>query len=150
MAAVVPEHQALDVLAPQPASPVAPAITARQFAVEAARVLFDTRCHNVAVLDVTGISPVTDFLVLANGTSPRQMRSASEAVEEFGDPLGHKTLSRSRDDSGQWIVLDFVDVVVHVFNPDARLYYDLDNLWGDAKRVPWEREAQAAPRADVH
>ena len=123
-----------------PRTPSASGVTSRQFAIDAARMLADTRCHNVAVLDVSGVSPVTDFFVLATGTSPRQMKSASDAVEEMGEPLGFRALSRVGDDSGNWILLDCVDVVVHVFSQDARLYYDLDGLWGDAKRVTWERE----------
>ena len=119
-------------------------MAAKQFAVEVARVLADTRCHQVAVLDVSGISPITDFLVLASGTSPRQMKSASDAAEELGDAVGYKTLSRVVE-SSQWIVQDFVDVVVHVFSQDARYYYDLDNLWGDARRVEWERPAGEQP-----
>ena len=113
-------------------------VSSRQFAIDAARMLADTRCHNVAVLDVSGVSPVTDFFVLATGTSPRQMKSASDAVEEMGEPVGFRALSRVGDDSGNWILLDCVDVVVHVFSQDARSYYDLDSLWGDAKRVKWE------------
>ena len=127
---------------PGPAKHKPGAVSGRQFAIEAARMLADTRCHNVVVLDVSGVSPVTDFFVLASGTSPRQMKSASDAVEEMGEPLGYRALSRVGDDSGSWILLDCVDVVVHVFNPDSRLYYDLDGLWGDAKRVKWEREGQ--------
>src|ERR1700722_15023700 len=115
-------------------------LAAKQFAIEVARVLADTRCHQVSILDVTGISPITDFLVVASGTSPRQMKSASDAAEELGDSVGYKTLSRVVE-SGQWIVQAFVDVVVHVFSQDARYYYDLDNLWGDARRVAWERQA---------
>lgn len=117
-----------------------PGVTSRQFAIDAARMLADTRCHNVVVLDVSGLSPVTDFFVLATGTSPRQMKSAADAVEEMGEPLGFRALSRVGDDSSNWILLDCVDVVVHVFSQEARLYYDLDGLWGDAKRVKWERE----------
>jgi len=113
-------------------------LAAKEFAIEVARVLADTRCHQVCILDVTGISPITDFLVLASGTSPRQMKSASDAAEELGDTVGYKTLSRVVQ-SSQWIVQDFVDVIVHVFSQDARYYYDLDNLWGDARRVNWER-----------
>jgi ribosome-associated protein len=113
-------------------------LTAKQFAIEVARALADTRCHQVSILDVSGISHITDFLVLASGTSPRQMKSASDAAEELGDTVGYKTLSRVVE-STQWIVEDFVDVVVHVFSQDARYYYDLDNLWGDARRVDWER-----------
>ncbi len=140
MAVTVPETQALPheqasqgVCAPEP-------MPAKQFAIEVARALADTRCHQVVVLDVTGISPITDFLVLSSGTSPRQMKSASDAAEELGDAVGYKTLSRVLE-SSQWIVQDFVDVVVHVFSQDARYYYDLDNLWGDARSVEWERPA---------
>src|SRR5580704_6340970 len=83
-------------------------LPARQFAIEVARILADTRCHQVVILDVAGISPVTDFLVLASGTSPRQMKSASDAAEELGDAIGYKTLSRVVE-SSQWIVQDFFD-----------------------------------------
>jgi ribosome-associated protein len=125
------------------ASAGASGISSRQFAIEAARMLADTRCHNVAVLDVSGVSPVTDFFVLATGTSPRQMKSACDAVEEMGEPVGFRALSRVGDDSGNWILLDCVDVVIHVFSQEARSYYDLDGLWGDAKRVKWEREEKS-------
>jgi ribosome-associated protein len=112
---------------------------ARAFAIEAARVLADTRCHQVQVLDVAGLSPVTDFFVVATGSSARQGRSAADAVEEVGVREGYRRLSRSGDDSASWIVLDCFDVVVHVFTQEARSYYDIDGLWGDAKRIPWSR-----------
>ena len=111
---------------------------ARQFAIESARHFAATRCHNVVVMEMGGLSPVTDFMVIGTGTSPRQMRTVCDQLEEIAEPKGHHKLSRSGDDSGQWILIDFVDVVCHVFSPDARMYYDLDNLWGDAKRLEWE------------
>jgi ribosome-associated protein len=95
---------------------------------------------------MTGLSPVTDFMVIGTGTSPRQMKAVCDQLEDIAAPKGHQKLSRSGDESGQWIVIDFVDVVCHVFSPDARQYYDLDNLWGDAKRVEWDDRA-AAPSA---
>ena len=117
---------------------------ARQFAIEAARVLADNRCHQVTVLDLSGLSPVTDFFVLATGTSPRQMKTAADRAEEQGESAGFAALSRTGDDSGNWILLDCVDVVVHVFSQDARAFYDLDNLWGDARVVEWERPGTPA------
>ena len=105
-------------------------------------MLVDTRCHNVVVMDVSGLSPVTDYMIVATGTSPRQMRTACDDAEELGEPNGHRPLSRSEDATGTWILMDFVDVVVHVFSQEARMYYDLDGLWGDAPRVPWERESK--------
>ena len=109
----------------------------RQFAVDAARLLANTRCHNVVVLDVTGLSPVTDFLVLATGTSPIQMKSACDEVQEIGEPRGFRPLTRAAD-SGNWTCVDLVDVVIHVFNHESRAYYDLDNLWGDGRKVEWK------------
>jgi ribosome-associated protein len=111
---------------------------ARQFAIEAARLAASTRCNNVVVLDVSGISPVTDFFVVATGTSPRQMRSVSDDIAELGEGQNFAPLSQSGQDGESWMLTDFVDVVVHLFSPDARQYYDLDGLWGDAKRVEWQ------------
>jgi len=119
--------------------------TARQFAIEAARLLADTRCNNITILDVSNISPVTDFMVIATGTSPRQMKTACDDVEEMAAPRNFRPLSRAGDGGTNWTCIDFVDVVVHVFSQDARLYYDLDGLWGDAARVQWEA---ASPSAD--
>ncbi len=72
------------------------------------------------------------------------MRAVCDQVEELGEPQNFRALSRSGDDGGNWIVVDFVDVVLHVFSQDARLFYDLDNLWGDAKRVEWRDETSAS------
>jgi ribosome-associated protein len=88
------------------------------------------------VLDVRGLSPVTDFFVIGTGTSARQMRTVADAVEEYGTEQGNKPISRSVDE--HWILLDYVDVVLHVFSDEARHFYDLESLWGEAKRVDWK------------
>jgi ribosome-associated protein len=118
---------------------------ARQFAIDAARHAAHTRCHNVVILDVRGISPVTDFFVLATGTSARQMRTVCDEIAELGDTRGYPALRRSGTDGESWMLSDFVDVVVHVFNQESRLFYDLDGLWGDAKRVEWQDAAEQKP-----
>jgi ribosome-associated protein len=129
------------------ATPAAPRenAAAREFAIEAARSLSDDRCHQVSVLDVSGLSPITDYFVVATGSSARQMRTAVDSVEELGEEREYGKLSRSGDESANWIVLDCVDVIVHVFTQDARSYYDIDSLWADAKRIEWERPADAKP-----
>ena len=111
---------------------------AREFAIEAARLAANTRCHNVVVLDVRGISPVTDYLILATGSSARQMGTVMSEMEELGQGRGFGCLSRGGYEGDTWLLCDMVDVVVHVFNQESRLYYDLDSLWGDAKRVEWK------------
>src|SRR3954469_17405750 len=111
---------------------------ARQFAIDAARLIATTRCHDVNLLDVRGLSPITDFLVIATGTSARQMRSVADEIEEMGQPRHFIAIGRNGYEGDTWILTDFVDVVVHIFNGEARGYYDLDGLWGDAPRVDWQ------------
>jgi ribosome-associated protein len=110
---------------------------ARQFALDAARLAAHTRCHGVVVLDVTGISPVCDFFVIATGTSARQMRTVVDELAELGENRDFAPLTTSGTEGESWMLLDCVDVVVHVFSDEARRFYDLDGLWGDAKRVEW-------------
>ncbi len=118
---------------------------AKRFAVEAARSLADDKCSDVAVLDVRGRSQVTDFFVIGSGTSERQLSSAAQHVADLGDSSGHSLFrSNLRETRSTWVALDFVDVMVHVFMPETRLYYDLEMLWGDAPRVVWSRPAGPA------
>ena len=89
------------------------------------------------------MSQVTDYFVLATGTSARQMRSVSDEVAEMGAGRKFKALDRAGYEGENWILTDFVDVVLHIFDSAARSYYDLDNLWGDAPRIKWERSADS-------
>ncbi|MEM8873944.1 MAG: ribosome silencing factor [Planctomycetota bacterium] len=115
---------------------------ARAFAIAAARAMKDDRCSNVRVLDVVGLTSICDFIVLGTGTSERQMRTVVKSLFEVAEETGFDHMGgHRRDSAGQssnWVALDFIDVVTHVFDPDAREFYDLDNLYGDAKDVAWE------------
>ena len=119
---------------------------ARSLAVALARNLTDDRCQDVLVLDARGKSQVTDFIVIGSGTSDRQMRSALDHAVDLAAETGHKAYRVSVDDDTHWLVADFVDVIVHLFEPNPRAHYDLEMLWGDAPKVRWKR---AAPRADA-
>ena len=113
---------------------------AQRFALASAKLAADTRCHQVVVLDVAGLSPLADFFVIASGTSARQMRTVADELSEVAQQNGYPSRGSSRYEGESWILLDCVDVVIHIFNTEARGYYDLDSLWGDAKRVEWEQE----------
>jgi len=113
------------------------AIKSRELAIELARSASGSKCHQLVVLDVTGLSPVCDFLVLGTGTSSRQMRSTIDDAVETGEGLGYPASCVSGTDGEQWMLADFVDVVLHLFSQDSREYYDLDSLWGDAKPIEW-------------
>jgi ribosome-associated protein len=125
------------------AAPVIPAdrvAATRAASIEIARLMSDTKCANVRVLDVTGLSPVCDFIVLGTGTSTRQMKTVADDVAEWGEEHGLRSFGKAGTGEN-WIALDLVDVVVHVFSQEGRHYYDLENLWGDATDVAWKRDA---------
>lgn len=112
---------------------------ARHFALEAARLLHDSHCEDVLVLDTRGVSQITDFIVLASGTSDRQIRSVGDEVAALGKPLGFARFGSELDPRATWLVADFVDVIVHLFEPATRAHYDLEMMWGDVPRLDWRR-----------
>jgi ribosome-associated protein len=115
----------------------------RRFAIDAARLLADDKCEEISLLDVRQISQLTDYIIIGSGTSERQMRSALHHVEELGEQSGFSTFGSTDDDRSTWLLADFVDVVVHIFEPNTRAHYDLEMLWGDAPRIAWERPGDA-------
>jgi ribosome-associated protein len=112
---------------------------AEQFACEAARLLADFELDAPVTLDLRGLSQVTDLIVIGTGTSSRQLRSVAGDLKDLGAVRGHQLYRTEglRGGEGAWLVLDFVDVVVHLFLAEQRLYYDLESLWGDADRLDW-------------
>ncbi len=112
---------------------------ARELALQAARIAHDDHAEDVLVLDLTGVSPVTDYFVIATGTSDRQLRAVCDEMVAHGKECGQRVWHVAGRDSGQWIVLDFVDVVVHLFEQSRRTFYDLELIWGEAPRVDWQR-----------
>jgi len=119
----------------------------RELAIEAARLCSDDKCTDVVVLDVRELSQVTDYIVIGTGSSDRQMRSVLDHIEDVGKPLGFPAFRVSRDDRSVWLLADFVDVVVHLFEPNARAHYDIEMLWGDAPKLDWRRPAPPKPGA---
>ena len=121
-----------------------PAPDTRAFVVEAARLLADDKCSGVVALDIRGLSQITDFVVIGSGTSDRQMRAVIHHVEALGAGMGFRAFRSNADERATWLLVDFVDVIVHLFEPNTRAHYDLEMLWGDAPRVEWERPGEAA------
>ena len=111
----------------------------RDFVIEAARLLADRHCQDVVLLDVRGLSQVCDYVLIGSGTSDRQMKSLAEELEDLGGANDNPVFRSSQDSSVPWIVIDFVDLVAHLFEPDQRAYYDLEGLWSDAESVDWHR-----------
>ena len=126
-------------------------ISTQDLAVRLAAMASQTRCRDVVVLDMRGRSPVTEFFVLATGTSDRQMRAVADELADHGAQCGFKPFRRSGDDSANWILLDFVGVVAHIFNESSRAFYDLETLWDGCPRVNWQLLAEPADQvtADI-
>jgi ribosome-associated protein len=113
----------------------------REAAVAAARSASAKQAEGVAILDVHGLIVITDFFVIASGETERQVRTIVEEVEKALRDLGRKPVRREGETEGRWVLLDYVDVVVHVFAEEEREYYDLERLWRDAPRVDWTENA---------
>jgi ribosome-associated protein len=110
---------------------------ALELAIGAARIADDSNAEDILVLDLRGVSPVTDYFVIATGTSNRQMRSIADDIKVHGKKIDQKVWHIAGQDTGHWIVMDFVDVVVHLFDQEHRRYYDLELIWGESPRVDW-------------
>ncbi|NCA11670.1 ribosome silencing factor, partial [bacterium] len=109
---------------------------ARELALTAARVAAETRGDDVKVLDLRELTQVFDYFVLATGTSKRQIHAMADEIEKVVKAELHDRRRGAEGyEEGRWIVLDYGDVVVHLFDAEAREYWDLEHLWSGAKPV---------------
>ncbi len=110
----------------------------------AARLAAENRGQDIVVLDMRDIAAEFDFFVIASGASRRQLHAMSDEIAQvFKTSLGDRRLGIEGFMEGRWILLDYGDIVVHLFEPEARSFYGLEGLWCDAKRV-------ALPAADQY
>ena len=108
-------------------------------AMVAARTAEDNRGRDIVILDMRKITPVFDYFVIANGTSRRQLHAMSEEIDHaLEEGLGDRRMGIEGYEESRWILLDYGDVVIHLFEPETRAYYALEDLWGHAERVPFE------------
>jgi ribosome-associated protein len=103
------------------------------------------KAEDIVVLDVQGLSSVTDYFVIASGTSEPHLRAiVEEILSKLRDDHEIRPVRTDGSTQGVWVALDFFDVIVHVMRTDARERYDLEGLWGDAKRVKPRKPKAAA------
>ena len=106
-----------------------------------ARVAAENKARDVTVLDMRGVTPLYDYFVLVTGVSRRQIHTLAEEIDAAMRAEGETRLGIEGYQASKWVVQDYGDVVVHVFDPDTRDYYALEELWADAPRVDWEQHA---------
>ena len=129
---------------PSPSAAV-PADRARELALAAARVAEEARGTDVRVLDLRGITELFDYFVVATGSSRRQLHAMADEIEQaVKRELHDRKRGGEGYEEGRWIVLDYGDVMVHLFDAEAREYWDLEHLWSDAKRVSLPAAGAAA------
>jgi ribosome-associated protein len=118
--------------------------SSRDVAIAAARAAADKQATDILVLDVSKIIVITDHFVICTASTQRQIRTVIDAVEEALRDMGVKPLRREGEPEAGWWLLDYVDVVVHVFGEEEREYYELERLWSDAPTVAWEASDAAS------
>jgi ribosome-associated protein len=119
-------------------------LTSKEKALELATAAHDKKALDVTVLDLAQVASFTDFFVIASGTSDRHARTIADAVLERADQLEEHPFGVEGRELGRWILVDLGDVVLHIFQREARTYYDLERLWGEATTIELERAAEGS------
>lgn len=114
-------------------------INSRELAVQFAQLARERNAEDILVLDLRGLSPITNYFVIGTGTSNRQMCSLADDLKVLGKKLDNRVWKTAGLDAGSWIVMDFVDVVVHLFSQELRKHYDLELIWGESPRIDWTK-----------
>lgn len=113
-------------------------LPADRLAVEAASAAADKKAKDIVVLDIHELTPMADYFVICSANSGTQVEAVARAVRDRMSHLGVSCRGTEGLDEARWVLLDFGDLVVHVFREEERDFYRLDRLWGDGKTVPFE------------
>ena len=115
-----------------------------ELALTAAQAAADKLARDIIVIDVSDRLSITDCFVIASADNERQTKAVIDEIEEKLRVLGAKPARREGEREGRWVLLDFVDLVVHVLRAEEREYYNLERLWKDCPTIPFEDAAVAA------
>lgn len=108
----------------------------RELALAIARAAYGRKAEDIVLLDLAGIASYSDGFVICSGTNRRHVRAIAEGVVEDMRRLGRRPVGVEGLDGSRWVLIDFGDVIVHVFDEPMRGFYDLEGLWADAPRIP--------------
>ena len=110
-------------------------VQAKEMAKIAYHALDEKKGEDIRIIDIAGISVLADYFIIANGASESQVQAMVDNVEEEMHKVGYSLKQREGYGSGNWVLLDFGDVIVHVFDKENRLFYDLERIWRDGKNI---------------
>ncbi len=103
------------------------------------KALDDKKGEEIKIIDISNVSILADYFIIANGTNDSQVRALVEGVEEELAKAGFEVKQREGYGLGNWVLLDFGEIIVHVFDRENRLFYDLERIWRDGKTVEVEQ-----------
>jgi ribosome-associated protein len=121
-------------------------LSAEEKAALTSRIAADKKAMDVVVLDMRDASSITDYFLICSGGSERQVQAIADAIDEQLALSGTVTLGVEGYREGRWILMDYGDVIVHVFSQETRDFYDLERLWANAPKVDLSREIAGVAR----
>lgn len=116
----------------------------KQLAEEIGKLIDDKKGDDIVILDLRGISTIADYFVIASGNSDRQVVAIADHVEDELARQGVYTKYKDGMKNGRWVVMDYIDILVHIFHKEERSYYNLERLWNDAKKIVLTVDSQGS------
>jgi ribosome-associated protein len=113
-----------------------------------ARIADDNRGKEILLLDLRKATPLVDFFVIITASSRRQSHAIASEIDQEMKRIGEHKLGIEGSEEGRWILIDYGDFVVHIFSAEARTYYALEEIWGDAPRLDWQKSDQRSAISD--
>lgn len=110
-------------------------MTSTEFCKLAVAALEDRKAEDVKVIDIREISPIADFFIIANGTNQNQIQAMRDAADEALYKAGLKVRQVEGNRNSTWILMDYGDIIIHIFSKEDRLFYDLERIWRDGKEI---------------
>jgi len=113
-------------------------LNSKEKALKIAKILHDKKASDIKILELKDLTIITDYFVICSADSTTQVKAITEHIEETMAEEGLKPLSIEGFNYAHWVLMDYGDVIVHIFIEETRLYYDLERLWLDAPRIQFE------------
>lgn len=110
----------------------------KKMVLAAVEALEDKKAENIQIIDISEISPLADYFIIANGTNRNQVQALADNVEELLGKLGYERRPIEGYENANWILLDYKDIIIHIFDQESRNFYDLERIWRDGKAVTVE------------
>ena len=125
-------------------------LTSKKKAVLAAKCLDGKKASDIVVFEVTAVTSIADYFVIATADSKRQIKTCADYIEETLSLKGIRSHHLEGITNLEWVLMDYGDIIVHIFDKDSRLYYGLERLWGDTPKVEFKVKARSTvKRASV-